>query len=132
MYSGPRFRSPRDEERLKNVLAQVRNKSDGLEPVGWYHSHTRSEIFLTEDLDIHDRCFPDMWHVALVVRPPLRNLRELVSSSGKLGGSIHASASYHEFQLEPPRGGPTLPENEADARVLLSNGNSKAVDPLAL
>src|SRR6516165_5431267 len=46
---GPSFSlSPRDEERLKDVLAEARNKSDGLEPVGWYHSHTRSEIFLTE------------------------------------------------------------------------------------
>src|SRR5215469_15178161 len=68
---GPSFSlSPRDEERLRDVLAEVRNKSDGLEPVGWYHSHTRSEIFLTEaDLAIHERYFPEMWQVALIARP---------------------------------------------------------------
>jgi proteasome lid subunit RPN8/RPN11 len=131
---GPSFSlSPRDEERLKDVLAEVRNKSDGLEPVGWYHSHTRSEIFLTEaDLEIHDRYFPEMWQVALVVRPSMSEPARAGFFVRELGGSIHASASYHEFQLEPLRGGPTLPEKEADARALLSNGNSKAAEPLAL
>ena len=130
---GPSFSlSPRDEERLKDVLAEVRDKTDGLEPVGWYHSHTRSEIFLTEaDLAIHDRHFPQMWQVALVVRPSTTEPTRAGFFVRELGGSIHASASYHEFQLEPLRGGPTLPESEADARVRLSNGNSKAADPLA-
>jgi len=116
---GPSFSlSPRDEERLKDVLAEVRNKSDGLEPVGWYHSHTRSEIFLTEaDLAIHDRYFPQMWQVALVVRPSTTEPTRAGFFFREIGGSIHASASYHEFQLEPLRGGSTLP---------------KAADPLAL
>ena len=130
---GPSFSlSPRDEERLKDVLAEVRNKSDGLEPVGWYHSHTRSEIFLTEaDLDIHERYFPEMWQVSLVVRPSTKEPTRAGFFFRELGGSIHASASYKEFQLDPLRGGPTLPEDEADARDLSSNGSSKAADPLA-
>src|SRR6476661_7403817 len=42
----------------------------GLEVVGWYHSHTRSEIFLSEaDLAIYNRFFPKPWQVALVLRP---------------------------------------------------------------
>jgi proteasome lid subunit RPN8/RPN11 len=129
---GPSFSlSPRDEERLKDVLAEVRNKSD-LEPVGWYHSHTRSEIFLTEaDLEIHERYFPEMWQVALVVRPSVSQPARAGFFFREIGGSIHASASYREFQLDPLRGGPTLSENEADARDLPSNGNSKAAGPLA-
>jgi proteasome lid subunit RPN8/RPN11 len=131
---GPSFSlSPRDEERLRDVLAEVCNKSDGLEPVGWYHSHTRSEIFLTEaDLDIHDRYFPKMWQIALVVRPSVSEPARAGFFFREIGGSIHASASYHEFQLEPLPGGPPLPKNEAEGRVLLGNRNSNAADPLAL
>ena len=67
---GPSFSlSARDQERLKDLLAKVRHKTAGLEPVGWYHSHTRSEIFLSDvDLDIHKHFFPEPWQVALVSR----------------------------------------------------------------
>ncbi len=42
----------------------------GLEPVGWYHSHTRSGLEFSEhDLEVHNRCFPEAWQVALVLRP---------------------------------------------------------------
>jgi proteasome lid subunit RPN8/RPN11 len=131
---GPSFSlSPRDEECLKDVLAKVRNKSSGLEPVGWYHSHTRSEIFLTEaDLKIHDRYFPEMWQVALVVRPSTSQPARAGFFFREIGGSIHASASHHEFQLEPLRGRPALPKKEAYARDRLSNGNPKAADSLTL
>ena len=129
---GPSFSlSPRDEERLKDVLAEVRNKYDGLEPVGWYHSHTRSEIFLNEaDLAIYDRYFPEMWQVALVVRPSVSQPARAGFFFREIGGSIHTSASYHEFTLEPLRGRPALREEEADAWDLLNNGNSAAVDPV--
>jgi proteasome lid subunit RPN8/RPN11 len=134
---GPSFSlSPRDEERLKDVLAEVRNKSDGLEPVGWYLSHTRSEIFLTEaDLAIHDRYFPGMWQVALVVRPSTTEPTRAGFFFRELDGSIHASASYHEFQLEPLRRGTALAENEADAadplapQTPLEGPNALAIDP---
>jgi proteasome lid subunit RPN8/RPN11 len=131
---GPSFSlSPRDEERLKDVLAEARNKSDGLEPVGWYHSHTRSEIFLTEaDLAIHERYFPEMWQVALVVRPSVLQPARAGFFFREIGGSIHASASCHEFQLEPLRGGPTLLKAETDTPALLSNGNAKAAGAVAL
>jgi proteasome lid subunit RPN8/RPN11 len=42
----------------------------GLVPVGWYHSHTRSDLELSErDLEVHNRWFPEAWQVALVLRP---------------------------------------------------------------
>jgi proteasome lid subunit RPN8/RPN11 len=126
---GPSFSlSSRDEERLKDLLAEVRNKSGGLEPVGWYHSHTRSEIFLTEaDLEIHNRYFPEMWEVALVVRPSTSEPARAGFFFREIGGSIHASASYHEFELEPLRDRRSLLRAEADVRALL-----KAADPVAL
>ena len=93
---GPSFSlSSRDQECLKNVLAEVRNKSGELEPVGWYHSHTRSENFLTEaDLEMHNRYFPVIWQVALVVRPSTSEPARAGFFFREIGGSIHASASY--------------------------------------
>src|SRR5690242_2264688 len=37
---------PHDESCLKKLLTATRARE--LAPVGWYHSHTRSEIFLSE------------------------------------------------------------------------------------
>ena len=68
---GPSFQlSPSDEERLTNLLAAHDGCAGGLVPVGWYHSHTRSEIFLSDtDLGLYRRFFPEAWQVALVLRP---------------------------------------------------------------
>ena len=70
---GPSFvLSASDIARLSDML-QTHNRDSGLAGmgvVGWYHSHTRSEIDLTEaDLEIHNRFFPEPWQVALVLRP---------------------------------------------------------------
>src|SRR6516164_2471120 len=115
---GPSFLlSPRDQERLIDLLMKVRHRSSGLEPVGWYHSHTRSEICLTEsDLDLHNRLFPEMWQVALVLRPATSQPTRAGFFFREPGGSIRASASYQEFKLEPLRSGPTLLKAEPDAR----------------
>ena len=43
---------------------------EGLVPLGWYHSHTRSGLELSDrDLEVHNRWFPKAWQVALVLRP---------------------------------------------------------------
>src|SRR4051812_20107345 len=69
--TGPSFTlSTRDEVRLTELLASLPSAFPGLQAVGWYHSHTRSEIFLSEaDLEIHDRYFFEPWQVALVMKP---------------------------------------------------------------
>jgi hypothetical protein len=42
----------------------------GLTPVGWFHSHTRSEICLRDDdLALHNQFFPETWQIALVIQP---------------------------------------------------------------
>ncbi len=58
---GPSFTlSPPDEARLEELLQPTHaNLDGGIRPVGWYHSHTRSEIFLSDaDLKIHQTIFP--------------------------------------------------------------------------
>lgn len=70
---GPRFvLSERDRAALKELLYAPRREAGlrGLEPVGWYHSHTRSGIQLSpRDLEIYDSYFPQRWQVALVISP---------------------------------------------------------------
>ena len=48
---GPTFTlSDNDKRALENLLASPVTDGDlsGMQPVGWYHSHTRSEILLSE------------------------------------------------------------------------------------
>ena len=101
---GPTFTlSGKDHARLAALLDQGCDdfREQGWEPVGWYHSHTRSGIMMSDrDLDIHNRYFPNAWQVALVVRPhaiePVRGGFFFRES----GGTIRADASYREFELE--------------------------------
>src|SRR5579863_2676652 len=72
----------------------------GLEPAGWYHSHTRSEIFLAEaDLEFYQRWFPQPWQIALVVRPASFAPARAGFFFREADGGIHAESSYGEFQL---------------------------------
>lgn len=98
---GPGFTlSDRDKNLLTHLLAA--SHSGGFEPVGWYHSHTRSEIFLSEaDLAIHDTYFPERWQVALVIKPHTFHPARAGFFFREPDGSIHASATYLEFQLQP-------------------------------
>jgi proteasome lid subunit RPN8/RPN11 len=102
--SGPSFMlSEKDQEALRRLLETASSDSEleGLVPLGWYHSHTRSEIFLSDqDLEIYDRYFGEPWQISLVLRAdkmkPVRGgffFREQ-------GGSVHTESSYREFILE--------------------------------
>src|SRR5205085_10327090 len=70
---GPTFvLSDKDKALLKKQLAESAYDPSlhGLVTVGWYHSHTRSEIFLSDlDLEIYKKIFPEPWQVALVMSP---------------------------------------------------------------
>ena len=98
---GPGFTlSANDKARLTQLLAAPR--SPGLEPVGWYHSHTRSEIFLSEaDLEIHRAFFGAPWQVAMVMKPHTFQPPRVGFFFCAVDGSIQATASYREFQLQP-------------------------------
>jgi len=81
--------------------------------VGWYHSHTRSEIFLSEaDLDLHKRFFPEPWQIAVVMRPHTFQPTRVGFFFRERDGNMHASDAYQEMLLEPlplrqvPSGGP--------------------------
>ncbi len=112
---GPSFAlSPPDEARLRDLQSSYANVPGGLRPVGWYHSHTRSEIFLSEaDLAIHDRFFPEAWQVALVMKPHTFQPARIGFFFRQEDGSVHATGCYREESLEAlpfrqmPAGAPT-------------------------
>jgi proteasome lid subunit RPN8/RPN11 len=99
---GPSFElSPRDHERLAELVAATDRKSN-MRVVGWYHSHTRSEIFLSDaDLEIHKRFFPESWQVALVLKPHTFHPMRAGFFFRDRDGSVHGTAPYREFVLDP-------------------------------
>jgi hypothetical protein len=109
---GPSFHlSARDLDRLAALIESARRTKES-QPVGWYHSHTRSEIFLSDaDQEIHNRFFPEPWQVAMVLRPHTFQPARAGFFFREADGSIHATASYQEVVLEalPMKLAPTGP-----------------------
>ena len=103
---GPSFvLSEGDQAGLALLIEQSANDPalEGLVPVGWYHSHTRSGFDLSaQDLDICARYFPEAWQVALVLCPdrtrPTRGVFYVQAEDG-------SPRAEPEFVLEP-RAGP--------------------------
>ena len=98
---GPTFTlSGKDRVRLEALLQD--GPQEDWEPVGWYHSHTRSEILLSvRDVEIHNRYFPEPWQVALVVRPHAMQPMRAGFFFREAGGAMHADSSYSEFPVQP-------------------------------
>jgi proteasome lid subunit RPN8/RPN11 len=121
---GPSFvLSARDQALLADLTAKARRHGPNQQPVGWYHSHTRSEIFLSDaDQDIYNRFFPEPWQVALVLKPHTFEPARAGFFFREPDGSIHATASYREINLDP------LPLRPPTAR----NGNDSLALPAAV
>ncbi|MGE5567500.1 MAG: hypothetical protein ACM3S5_00540 [Rhodospirillales bacterium] len=104
---GPRFvLSERDKAAMRQILELPRREPSlaGLQPVGWYHSHTRSGIALSpRDLEIYNRYFPEPWQVALCLRPEAFGPTRAGFFMRERNGDIRAEASYEEFTIQPRR-----------------------------
>lgn len=92
--TGPSFSlSDNDREGLTRLLGESK-----LEPVGWFHSHTRSEIRLTPaDIELYDRFFPGKRQIALVLRPGHLQATRAGFFFRDAGGRIETEASCREF-----------------------------------
>ncbi len=120
---GPSFTLSLNDETKLQELIRAAGGSGARRPVGWYHSHTRTGVLLSDsDLTIHNRYFPEPWQVALVVKPhTFEPMRAGFFFRGS-GGIIHSSASYREFVIEPvpmqqvPRVVPMEPPAQAPNR----------------
>ena len=100
---GPSFTlSPNDHARLAQILSPARTEGAGFEPVGWYHSHTRSDVFLSDvDLEVHKQYFPAPWQIALVMKPSTFNPARAGFFFREADGSVRSASSYVEFVVEP-------------------------------
>lgn len=78
---GPSFTlAPEEHDELAALLIALKNDPElaGLVPVGWYHSHTRSGLLLTDaDCHLHNRHFSQPWQIAVLVRPEAGRPAEL-------------------------------------------------------
>ena len=101
--SGPRFiLSKRDETGLAESLVAAGGDAAlaGLEPAGFYLSHTREEICMSEaDLRTFNQFFPRPWQVALVVRPANLAPTRAGFFFREQDGTMRTECSYRDFQL---------------------------------
>ncbi len=102
---GPSLRlAPRDRLNLTRLLEAARNDPDlkGLQPIGWFLSHSRSDIFLSaSDLEIYSGFFPEPWQVTLVVRPSKAGSARAGFFVREADGSLRSESSYQDFLVEP-------------------------------
>jgi proteasome lid subunit RPN8/RPN11 len=100
---GPSFTlSDRDHAKLEELLTIARRSGGSLGPVGWYHSHTRSEVFFSDaDIAIHKHFFPEPWQIGLVLKPHTFEPMRAGFFFREAGGKVHGEACYREFKLDP-------------------------------
>jgi proteasome lid subunit RPN8/RPN11 len=86
------------EEQVRRDLADPR--LEGMICVGWFLSHTRSEIMLSEsDLEIYSTFFGAPWQVTLVIRPGRGGSMRAGFFVREADGSVKSESSYQEFNF---------------------------------
>jgi proteasome lid subunit RPN8/RPN11 len=102
---GPSFvLSRNDEQALDKLLeeAQTDPALSGTQPVGWYHSHTRSGVCLSEqDVTVYNRYFPEPWQIVLVLHPSQLGPTEAGFFFREADGSLRGESSYNSFTIYP-------------------------------
>jgi proteasome lid subunit RPN8/RPN11 len=104
---GPAFvLSNDDQQGLMLLLEQAQSdpQLQVLDPVGWFVSHTRPGLRMTEDdIDLFNRFFPEPWQVTLVVHPQRNKGARGGFFVREKDGRIQSSAPYGEFPMEGAR-----------------------------
>jgi proteasome lid subunit RPN8/RPN11 len=93
-----------DKDRVALNEQLVRDQDDphleGLVSVGWFLSHTRSEITLSDsDLEIYSIFFPAPWQVTMVVRPGRAGSMRAGFFVREADGTVKSERSYVEFNF---------------------------------
>jgi proteasome lid subunit RPN8/RPN11 len=100
---GPAFLlSDKDRVALNEQLAADAHDPhlEGLISVGWFLSHTRSEITLSEaDLELYSIFFPAPWQITLVVRPGRGGSMRAGFFVREADGTVKSENSYLEFNF---------------------------------
>jgi proteasome lid subunit RPN8/RPN11 len=105
--AGPSFvLSEKDEAALRQLAESAATDPllAGMTAVGWFHSHTRSGISLSqEDVGIWNRHFPEPWQVALVLHPEKLKPTRAGLFFREAGVVARGESSHLEFEVEPSR-----------------------------
>jgi len=104
--------SERDRNELKEFLEEAATLPDlaGAEPVGWFLSHTRSEISLREsDLNLYREFFPAASDIVLVLRPGRHGAARAGFFFRSPEGAIRSDHSLFEFNIEREGVRPSMP-----------------------
>jgi proteasome lid subunit RPN8/RPN11 len=100
---GPSFQlSADDRAKLDAQLAadQQDPALQSLARLGWYVSHTRGELTLTEsDVEIFSTYFRDPWQVTWVIRPARGTSMRAAFFVWESDGTVKATQSYKEFNF---------------------------------
>lgn len=100
---GPTFHLS-DNDRAALTAQLVRDKDDmrleGMLVVGWFLSHTRSDVTLQQsDLDTYSAFFPEPWQVAMVVHPGRAGAMRAGFFVREPDGTVKGERSYQEFNF---------------------------------
>src|ERR1700681_2314024 len=100
---GPTFHLS-DNDRAALTSQIERDKSDlrleGLLIVGWFLSHTRSDVTLQQsDLDTYQAFFPEPWQVTMVVHPGRAGIMLAGFFVREPDGSVKGERSYGVFNF---------------------------------
>ncbi len=93
-----------DRMNLAVQLEMARQNSDlkDLRPVGWFVSHWRGGVALSEsDLEIYNGFFPESWQAALVICPAGSGRALAGFFMREADGTVRSEASYQNFELAP-------------------------------
>jgi hypothetical protein len=82
-----------------------------LEPVGWFVSHTRAGLKMTEDdVETFQRYFPESWHLTLVYNPSRQGPTRAGFFVRDSNGRVLSESTYREFTVTNVRV-PKAPES---------------------
>ena len=100
---GPTFHlSENDRAALTAQLARGKEdmRLEGLLAVGWFLSHTRSDVTLQQsDLDTYNTFFPEPWQVTMVVHPGRAGAMRAGFFVREPDGTVKGERSYLEFNF---------------------------------
>jgi len=102
---GPTLRlSARDRIGLARQIEVAKSDPElaGLQPLGWFLSHCRSDIFLNAaELEIYNGFFEAPWQVTLVIRPARLGTARAGFFARQADGALRSESSYLDFNVEP-------------------------------
>lgn len=104
---GPGFLlSNNDSQALMQLLESAARdpQLQVLEPVGWFVSHTKAGVALTEeDVELHRKFFPEPWQVVLVYEAGKQGPAKAGFFMRERDGRLRTESSYREFTVEGVR-----------------------------